>query len=62
LDQLDGSAKYNAFSAGAGVRYDFDRDSAIQAIRLDYGVEYRMVGEDDWQHLVTVSAPFDICL
>lgn len=62
LDQLDGSAKYNAISAGAGVRYDFDRDSTIKAIRLDYGVEYRMVGDNDWQHLVTVAAPFDICL
>jgi hypothetical protein len=62
LSQLDGSAKYNAISAGAGVQYDFDRDSVIQAVRLDYGVEYRMVGENDWQHLVTVAAPFDICL
>jgi len=62
LDELDGSAKYNALSLGAGGEIDFDRDAVIQALRVDYGVEYRMVGDDDWQHLVTVSAPFDICL
>ncbi len=62
LDELDGSAKYNALSLGAGIRQDFGRDAVIQALRVDYGVEYRMVGDNDWQHLVTVSAPFDICL
>jgi opacity protein-like surface antigen len=60
-DGLDGSAKYNAWSAGAGVDFPM-HDAWIKAIRLDYGVEYRAVGNDDWQHLVTVSMPFEGCM
>jgi hypothetical protein len=29
---------------------------------VDYGVEYRDVGNNDWQHLVSVAAPFDLCM
>lgn len=62
LSELDGSAKYNAWSGGAGVNYAFDRDSFIQSVRLDYGVEYRDVGNGDWQHLITLATPFDLCM
>lgn len=60
LGELNGSAKYNAWSLGAGVvistsyRY-------VPVIRLDYGVEYRAIAHDDWQHMVTASAPLDLC-
>lgn len=62
LNDLDGSAKYNAVSLGAGVNYDFDEGSFIRAVVVDYGVEYRAVGNNDWQHLVSVAMPFDLCL
>lgn len=62
LKDLDGNARYNAVSLGAGVQYAFDDDSVIRALQLDYGVEYRSLGYDDWQHLVTISTPFDLCL
>lgn len=62
LKDLDGNARYNAISLGAGVQYAFDDDSVIRALRLDYGVEYRSLGYDDWQHLVTIATPFDLCL
>ncbi len=61
LDSIDGSAKYNAWTLGAGLAYAFEDDSFIRAIRLDYGVEYRTLGNDDWQHVVTLSSPFDLC-
>ena len=62
LRDLTGSANYNAWTAGAGVRYDLDKDSFFQAIKLDYAAEYRAVGNNDWQHLVSLSAPFDLCM
>lgn len=62
LRDLTGSAKYNAWTAGAGVRYDLDKDSFFQAIKLDYAAEYRAVGNNDWQQMVTLSAPFDLCM
>jgi hypothetical protein len=61
LDGLDGSAKFNAWSAGLGLKHDLGQDSFIQAVHLDYGVEYRALGNDDWQHVITLSAPFDLC-
>ncbi len=58
---IDGSAKYNAWTLGAGLNYPLGAGSMIKAIALDYGVEYRDVGNNDWQHLVSLSAPFDLC-
>jgi hypothetical protein len=62
LRDLTGSAEYNAWTAGAGVKYDTDEDSFIRAILLDYAAEYRAVGNNDWQHFVTLSTPFDLCM
>jgi hypothetical protein len=62
LRDLTGSATYNAWTAGAGVKYDMDKDSFIKAILLDYAAEYRTVGDNDWQHIVSLSAPFDLCM
>lgn len=62
LQDLTGSAKYSAGTVGAGVRYDFDQDSFIRAVNLDYAAEYRAVGDNDWQHLVSLSTPFDLCM
>ncbi|MFO0416009.1 MAG: hypothetical protein ACK5Y6_01855 [Pseudomonadota bacterium] len=62
LSDLSGSAKYNAWTAGAGLNYAFDEGDLIRAIAIDYGVEYRDVGNNDWQHLVSVAAPFDLCM
>jgi acyl-CoA-binding protein len=62
LSDLNGSAKYNAWSLGAGINYAFADGDFIRAIAVDYGVEYRDVGNNDWQHLVSVAAPFDLCL
>jgi hypothetical protein len=39
-----------------------DKDSFIKAILLDYAAEYRTVGDNDWQHIVSLSAPFDLCM
>jgi hypothetical protein len=61
LDSIDGGAKYNAWSLGAGLLLPLS-GSNIREIRLDYGVEYRAVGRDDWEHLLSLVAPFDICL
>lgn len=61
LSALDGSAKYNAWSVGAGLAYNLADDSFIRSVRLDYGAEYRTLGNGDWQHLVTLSTPFDLC-
>lgn len=61
LDELDGSAKYNAWSAGVGLKYDLGEGSFFRSVNLDYGAEYRAVGNDDWQHVASLSAPFDLC-
>jgi len=53
LSDLSGSAKYNAWSLGAGVNFAMDDDSVLRAIQLDYAAEYRDVGNGDWQHLVS---------
>ena len=60
LGSLDGSAYYNAFSLGAGVVFDTDW-IAIPQVKIDYGVEYRTAGYDDFQQSVTLSLPFDVC-
>ncbi len=62
LDNLDGnSAKYNGWSAGAGLSLPIGREYFVEAINIDYGAQYRALGHDDWQHVVTVSAPFSPC-
>lgn len=62
LENLDGnSAKYNGWSAGAGLNVPFGKEYFIEAVNLDYGVQYRPIGDNDWQHVVTVSAPFSPC-
>lgn len=61
LAELSGSAKYSAYGGGVGARYTFDEDSFFKAVHLDYGVEYRDVARGDWQHIVSLSAPFDLC-
>jgi len=60
LEPLDGSAYYHAVTLGAGVYFDTDW-AYVPRVNLDYGVEYRAVGNDDWQHGVTLSLPFDVC-
>ena len=60
LDELDGSAKYNAFTLGLGATLPVD-GKYVKKIKLDYGVEYRDVAYDDWEHLLTVSVPFGVC-
>ncbi len=60
LSDLNGSAKYNAWSAGLGVAIPVN-GQYIKAVNLDYGVDYRAVGHDDWSHYVTASVPFGVC-
>lgn len=60
LSSLDGSAYYNAFTLGTGFVIETDWHYLPQ-VKVDYGVEYRAVGNDDWQHAVTISLPFDVC-
>ncbi len=60
LNDLNGSAYYNAWSLGAGFVIPVG-GHYVKQVSLDYGVEYRAVGNNDWQHLVTVSVPFNLC-
>lgn len=60
LNPINGSAYYNAYTLGAGYSIPI-HDSHIKAVNLDYGVEYRDIAEGDWQHVVTVSVPFNTC-
>lgn len=60
LEELSGSAKYNAWSLGAGFVIPLNANY-FRSVNVDYGVEYRAVGHDDWQHVVTVSTPFNLC-
>ncbi len=48
-------AKFNGVSIGAGV-------NLTKSLRLDYGAEYRAVGDGDWTHAVSATVPFSICL
>jgi hypothetical protein len=59
---LSGSAKYNAFTGGVGLHFPVPEGNFITAVNLDYGVEYRLVGTNDWQHVVTLATPFDLCV
>ena len=62
LENLDGnSAKFNGWSAGAGLSLPIGKEYYVEAVNVDYGVQYRPLGHDDWQHVVTVSAPFSPC-
>lgn len=62
LRNLDGnSAKYNGWSAGAGLSLPIGKEYYVEAVNVDYGVQFRPLGHDDWQHVVTVSAPFSPC-
>jgi hypothetical protein len=62
LNDLNGnSAKYNAWTAGAGVVFPIGKEYYVESVNLDYGVQYRAIAENDWQHVVTVSAPFSPC-
>ncbi len=60
LEVLNGSATYNAWTLGLGLKLPID-GTYIKSVNLDYGVEYRSVGYQDWQHVVTLSTPFDLC-
>ena len=60
LNDINGSAYYNAWTLGAGYEQRLD-SKWIPSIRIDYGVEYRTTSGDDWEHVVTVSMPFDLC-
>lgn len=60
LNDLNGSAYYSAFTAGAGYVYPLN-SPYVRSLNLDYGVEYRLVGDNDWQHVVTLSVPFNVC-
>jgi hypothetical protein len=62
LQALTGSANYNAVTMGLGVNYDLGEESFVRSVKLDYAAEYRAVGHDDWQHLVSLSSPFDLCM
>ena len=44
------------------MKYDLDQDSFVRSILLDYAAEYRDVGNNDWQHVVSLSlsAPIDL--
>ena len=60
LNDINGSANYNAWTLGFGLMLPVS-STYIKSVNLDYGVEYRAVGDDDWQHLVTLSVPFTLC-
>ncbi len=50
----DANVKYNAFSGGVGVNFGSWGS-------LNYGLEYRRVGDDDFVHTVSYDIPFSIC-
>lgn len=60
LNDLNGSAYYNAWTLGAGWSFPVHSDYVTE-VDLDYGVEYRDVGDHDWQHVITASIPFSVC-
>ncbi len=62
LSDPTGSANYSAWTAGAGVKYDPDQDSFVRSILLDYAAEYRDVGTNDWQHVVSLSRRHSISM
>lgn len=56
----DGSFKYVAWTAGAGVVIPVG-GHYVKSVNLDYGVEYRAIGDNDFTHYVTASVPFNLC-
>lgn len=60
LNDLNGSAFYNAWTLGAGFVIPVS-GHYVKVINVDYGVEYRAVGDNDWQHVITVAVPFNLC-
>lgn len=60
LNPLSGSAYHSAFALGLGYTFN-TTGHIIQQIGLDYGVEYRTAGDGDFQHLVTIVIPFEMC-
>jgi hypothetical protein len=60
LNGLNGSAYYNAWSLGAGFVIPLS-SQYFKSVKIDYGVEYRATSSNDWQHLVTLSLPFNLC-
>ncbi len=50
----DANAKYNAVAFGLGVKL-------AESLFVDYGAEYRHVGDGDWSHLISATVPFSIC-
>lgn len=48
------NAKFNAVSFGAGTALG-------KYFRLDYGAEYKAIGDGEWTHMVTASVPFSLC-
>jgi hypothetical protein len=62
LNDLSGSAKYSAYTGGAGLHFAMEEGSFVRAVNIDYGVEFRDVGNNDWQHYVTMALPFDLCV
>jgi hypothetical protein len=47
------TAKFNAVSFGLGAE--------LGLVNLDYGAEYRSIGQGDWSHLVSATVPFSLC-
>jgi hypothetical protein len=54
FDDSNQNAKYNAVGFGAGLPLS-------KNLNIDYGAEYRHVGEGDWTHMVSLAVPFSIC-
>lgn len=60
LNSLNGSANYHAVSAGVGFSFP-SSSQYLRGVILDYGAEVRFAADNDFQHTVTLSVPFDLC-
>lgn len=60
IRDYNGSAKTNAYSAGASVAIPTGM-YYVPTVSLDYAAEYREIAYGDWQHTVTLSFPFTLC-
>ena len=60
LNDLNGSAYYHAWTLGAGFIIPLSSDY-FPELHVDYGIEYRDVARDGWEHLVTLSVPIEFC-
>ena len=58
VKELSGTLNGFAYSAGAGYTFQSCSDDPI--LRVDYGLEDSEIGNGGWQHLVTVTVPFDL--